>query len=219
MRSARSRQRLRGGRSRNSQDSTVREFISYNPSVIAYHERLDRDRNWALEEGGKFFMGQSEVNAALRRITARLDELGIPCALAGGMALFQHGYRRFTEDVVLLVRAGDLPKIHDGLEGRGYLPPFAGARNLRDTDAGVAIEFIVAGEYPGDRKDKPVAFPDPEAVTETIAGLRCLNLVTLIELKLASGMTAPHRLRDLAEVQELAKALNLDASFATRLNP
>jgi len=46
-----------------------------------------------------------------------------------------------------------------------------------------------------------------------------LTLEKLIELKLASGMTAPHRLKDLADVQELIKVENLTADFAEKLNP
>ena len=164
-------------------------------------------------------MGQSEVNAALTRITERLESLGIPYALVGGMALFQHGYRRFTEDVDLLIREKDLQPIHMALEGRGYVPPFQGSKNLRDTEAGVAIEFLIAGEFPGDGKQKPVAFPDPATASVEINGLKCVNLVTLIELKLASGMTSSGRLKDLADVQELAGLLHLDASFATQLSP
>jgi hypothetical protein len=41
----------------------------------------------------------------------------------------------------------------------------------------------------------------------------------LIELKLASGMTAPHRLRDLADVLELIRARPLPESFAEALDP
>jgi len=44
-------------------------------------------------------------------------------------------------------------------------------------------------------------------------------LEKLIELKLASGMTAPDRLKDLADVQELIKLRSLSAEFAERLNP
>jgi hypothetical protein len=43
-------------------------------------------------------------------------------------------------------------------------------------------------------------------------------LEKLIELKLASGMTAPDRLKDLADVQELIKIRDLSSSFAGRLN-
>ena len=39
------------------------------------------------------------------------------------------------------------------------------------------------------------------------------------ELKLASGLSAGHRLKDLADVQELVLANHLPESFAERLDP
>jgi hypothetical protein len=45
-----------------------------------------------------------------------------------------------------------------------------------------------------------------------------LSLAKVVELKLASGMSAPHRLRDLADVQELIKVRGLDESFASQLD-
>jgi len=48
--------------------------------------------------------------------------------------------------------------------------------------------------------------------------VRFVTLEKLVELKLASGMTAPHRLRDLADVQDLIRALRLPADFAARLD-
>src|SRR5260221_21366 len=47
---------------------------------------------------------------------------------------------------------------------------------------------------------------------------RSILLEKLIELKLASGMTASDRLKDLADVQELIKLKGLDAEFASKLN-
>jgi hypothetical protein len=41
----------------------------------------------------------------------------------------------------------------------------------------------------------------------------------LVELKLASGMTAAHRLRDLADVIELIRVAHLPAEFDDQLNP
>ncbi len=41
--------------------------------------------------------------------------------------------------------------------------------------------------------------------------IRFVTLEKLIELKLASGMTAPDRLKDLADVQELIKITHLHA--------
>jgi hypothetical protein len=172
-----------------------------------------------LSEGSKFFEGKSAVQEALRKITARLDELGIPYAVAGGMALFNHGYRRFTEDVDILVTRQGLAAIHTQLEGLGYLPPFPKSRHLRDTDLGVKIEFLVTGDYPGDGKPKPVAFPDPLAAAVEHEGVKYLNLPTLVELKLASGMTNPDRMRDLADVLELIKLLALPNDFSLQLAP
>jgi hypothetical protein len=40
----------------------------------------------------------------------------------------------------------------------------------------------------------------------------------LIELKLASGLSAPHRLKDLADVLELVKACSLGRELASELD-
>ena len=165
------------------------------------------------------FEEASAVHRTLRRITKRLEELGVPYAVAGGMALFLHGFRRFTEDVDILVTKDGLRLIHERLEGLGYVAPFQGSKNLRDTDSGVRIEFLVAGDYPGDGKPKPVAFPDPAAVGVERDGIRYVSLPKLIELKLASGLTNPLRLKDIADVQELIRLLKLPAAFADQLDP
>lgn len=177
------------------------------------------DVRWAMDEASEFLQGKGTVHQTLRRIAARLRELGIPYAVVGGLSLFAHGFRRFTEDVDVLVTAEGLRRIHDELAGRGYRPPFAGSKNLRDAESGVKVEFLVTGQFPGDGRPKPVAFPDPAAVATEIDGVQYLNLPTLIELKLASGMTSPERLRDLSDVMELIRLLDLPIHFAQRFDP
>src|SRR5205807_4688330 len=99
-------------------------------------------------------------------------------------------------------------------------PAFQGERKLlRATRDGVPVEVIVAGEYPGDGKPKPVSFPVPADASIEIDGVRVVTLEKLIELKLASGMTALDRLKDLADVQELIKVRGLTSEFADSLNP
>lgn len=188
-------------------------------TMQTYEQRLDADLDLALAEGSMHFDEKSAVHDSLRRIIARLDALGVAYAVVGGMALFIHGFRRFTDDVDLLVTPASLEIIHRELEGLGYLRPHAGSKNLRDTQSGVRIEFLVSGGYPGDGKPKPVIFPDPAEVAVEIGGIRLLGLPTLIELKLASGMSAAHRLKDLADVQELVRVLDLPHDFAEGLNP
>lgn len=187
-------------------------------SALAYEERLRRDAWWAFREGSMHFEKESAVQLTLTRIARRLDEIGVPYAIAGGMALFFHGYRRFTEDVDILVTRDGLGTIHERLEGLGYRPPFEGSKNLRDTDTGVRVEFLVAGDFPGDGKPKPVAFPDPISARVDIDGVSFLALPKLVELKLASGTTNPGRIKDLADVQEVIRLLALPRAFADELD-
>jgi hypothetical protein len=124
--------------------------------TAAYETQLNRDLQWALQEGSMFFEQKSGLHLTLRNVTQRLRELNVPYAVAGGMAMFFHGFRRFT---------------------------------------------------------------DPEQAGIEREGSRWLNLPALVELKLASGMTAPGRLKDLADVQELIRLLPLPADFAEQLQP
>jgi hypothetical protein len=185
----------------------------------AFEEKMLRGGGAALEEAARFFMRTDAVHSTLRKITKRLTELGVPHAIAGGMALVAHGYDRTTVDVDILVTPEGLEQAQRGLSGLGYLPPFEGSRQLRDAEHGVRIEFLLSGAFPGDGKPKPVAFPEPASSSTEIGGIRYVTLPVLIELKLASGMTNPGRLKDLADVQELIRNLRLDEDFADRLNP
>ena len=133
--------------------------------------------------------------------------------------MFYHGYRRFTEDVDVLVNRDGLKLIHERLEGLGYTPLFAGSKNLRDSQNGVRIEFLITGDYPGDGKPKPVTFPEPSSVSIEISGMHFLSLPSIVELKLASGMTNERRGKDLVDVQELIEKLALTQDFAIKLNP
>jgi hypothetical protein len=172
----------------------------------------------AIEECERFFMKDAQVHHSLRAIAQKLDELGIPYAVAGGMAMAAHGFARVTVDVDILVTSESLRAIHEKLDGLGYVPPFAGSKQLKDVATGVRIEFLVTGQFPGDGKPKPVAFPDPAASSVEIEGIHYLALNTLIELKLASGMTNPGRLKDLGDVQELIRALSLPLTLSQQLN-
>lgn len=172
----------------------------------------------ALRNAEEFFMGNAKVQRGLDELVKTLDELGIPYLIAGAMALNAYGYERVTTDVDVILTKEGLAALKAKKLGFGYVERFPGGRSLRDTTQGVDIDVLVAGEYPGDGKPKPIAFPDP-AATEAGGRYRLVPLPKLIELKLASGMTAPHRLRDLADVLELIRAANLPASFEESLHP
>lgn len=174
----------------------------------------------AYQEGLRFFMGEGILNETLRRVAKDLETHQIDYIVIGAVALNSYGYRRFTEDIDLVLTREGLEKFRNELVGRGYRPAFEGAtKKFRTTRENVTVEIITAEEFPGDGKEKPVRFPDPATNEIEIDGIKTLSLEQLIELKLASGMTAPHRLKDLADVQELIKIKNLSADFAERLNP
>lgn len=171
-------------------------------------------------EGLRYFMGEGRLNNTLAQLDADLKQRGIDYMVIGAVALMAYGYPRFTEDIDLVMTREGLEKFHRELIGLGYVPAFQGAqKRLRSAHDGVTIEVILAGEYPGDGKPKPVSFPVPATASVEIDGVRIVTFEKLIELKLASGMTAPDRLKDLADVQELIKARGLTAEVAESLNP
>ena len=186
--------------------------------MIAYEQLLNNDFQLALREGDMFFQGEGAVQKTLQRITQRLTEIGVDYAIVGGMALYSHGFRRYTEDVDVLVTSEGLAKLHEQLEGLGYVRPFAASKNLRDAETGVRIDFLVSGQYPGGGKPGPVAFPIPSDVAVEQHGIRVVSLPKLVELKLASGQS-PNRLKDLADVQELIQHLELTLELAEQLDP
>jgi hypothetical protein len=173
----------------------------------------------ALMEVGKFFMRTDPVHETLRKITSKLSELEIPYAVVGGMALVAHGYDRTTTDVNILLTSQGLAQVHAALEGLGSVPPFAGSKNLRDTATGVCIEFLVTGQFPGDGKAKPVAFPNPTDVATEVNSIHYINLSSLLELKLAYGMSNLLRAKDIGGFIELISTLNLPRGFGDGMNP
>ena len=189
-------------------------------STETYDQWLRRPDVDAVEAMCRFFMQDDPVHLTLRNFSAKLKELNIPYAVAGGLALGAHKFVRATVDVDVLVDSAGLAAVHQELEGLGYIPNFPGSKNLKDTATGVRIEFLITGQFPGDGKPKPIAFPDPENASIQVNGIRYLTLSNLIELKLASGLTGGvARLKDFADVVSLIQILKLPKDFSSQLNP
>lgn len=185
--------------------------------------RLDREEETrffaGVAEAEEFFMGESKVQRALAKIARLLEQDGIPYAILGGMALNAYGYHRVTVDVDVLLTRESLAEFQARHLGLGDVQKFPGSKRLRDTENGVFIDVVLTGDYPGDGLPKPVAFPDPAAVALRGERISLLPLPSLVELKLASGMSAPDRLKDLADVLELIRILGLPAELAAELDP
>ena len=146
-----------------------------------------------------------------------LNESGIPHAIAGGVAVCLHGYRRNTVDVDLVVRREDSDQIRVALETAGFV--WKPKNHEFRSPSGIPIQFLLAGDRAG--KDSEVRLPDPEsrkAVTDR-EGLPVLSLARLIEAKLACGSGSLRRThKDFADVVELIAINRLSASFARFLH-
>lgn len=155
-----------------------------------------------------------------RKLAAQLDKHGIEYAIIGGFALNVHGFKRQTLDVDILLSEDNLNEFHEKLKFNGFVPRFRDSRrSFRDPVSNVGVDIITTGEYPGDGKEKSIAFPNPSTVSEDIGGLKVINIPTLINLKLASYLSMPQeRMKDRTDVSGLVKFLSMDKSFEVHLH-
>jgi hypothetical protein len=167
--------------------------------MTTYEEQLNRNRSWAFHQGSLHFECASAVHETARRIVAKLKELQIPYAVIGAMAMFFHGYRRFTEDIDIVHYLVDSDF------------------SFRDAATGVRIDIFLTDHLQTDH-DIPQNLLLLEDATCEQDGFALLKLEYLIELKLLSGMR-PARLRDLADAQAMLDILKLPRAFGDRFQP
>jgi hypothetical protein len=173
----------------------------------------------ALDRIGAYFMGSSPVQAAAAQIAHLLTEMKVDYAIAGALCLAAHGVVRATEDVDVLIAREGLERFKETWLGRGYVDVRPGGKAVRDTVNGVKVDFLIEGDYPGDGRPKPVRFPSPAKAGTAAGRMRIVDLKHFVEMKLASGMTAPHRLQDLADVLRLISVAKLPRELAETLDP
>ena len=164
-------------------------------------------------------MGQAEAQKALYKLAAILEAESLPYAIIGAFALNEYGHIRVTVDVDLVMREEHLQEFKRRHLGKGYAERVPGTGKLLDTEHGVNIDVLSTGRFPGDDKPKPIAFPDPAKVAVRGERFALLPMPRFIELKLASGMVAAHRGKDLVDVQELIRSAGLSADVAGELDP
>ncbi len=170
-----------------------------------------------LAERTYAMLGNESLWEAAQRCHNALEAADIPQAVAGGVAVCRHGYRRNTVDVDLVVRSADADRIREVLAKAGFVWPSADCEFRSPT--GIPIQFLYAGDRAG--KGSEIRLPDPEsakAIT-TKAGLPVLSLARLIEAKLASGSGSLRRThKDFADVVELIAVNRLSSSFSRYLH-
>lgn len=182
-----------------------------NPSSNIPVPRWPRDPLVAMAQKKR---GKDPASVSMRRLVKKLDKAKIMHAIMGGMAVYVHGYRRFTDDVDVLVTADGLQTFRERLVPKDYEPVAGRSRRFVDRVNGVTVDLLLTGGTPGFGKPGPISFPDPAEVREKIDDIYFINLATLICLKLAA-----FRPKDYADVVDLIRVNNLDESFLDRLHP
>jgi hypothetical protein len=185
--------------------------------MLTYEDRLNRDPNWALYEGSLYFERRNLLHLTLRRFVKVMDDAEIDYVLVGAVAMFFHGFRRFTESIDVILTLPGLNRVYEICESHGFFRS-GSANNIRDAETGVKIVILVNGLVPRISGLGQLEIPNPADVTVAIDGLSLANLETQITLKLNSGR-ASQRLKDLADVQSLIQYCGLDTNFVNRLDP
>jgi hypothetical protein len=185
-------------------------------------EQMQADFEGALRTMDEFLAGEAPVQKAARKIARALGGMGVPYAVAGALAVAANGLLRQTTGVDLILTKEGLASFKERWLGRGWVDRFPGSQGLRDTENRLKIDILTTDEKPGDGKTCPFHFPDPRTVGEQFggiwSGMRILDLRTLIELKLASWMTSPHRPRDMDDVIRLVKIHHLPRDYSQALH-
>ena len=189
------------------------------PSSFAKSRPLDQKKPtidfWSrLKEIDLFFEGRGREHQTLRRLVQRLEKGDIPYAVMRAMAVNAHGADRTTKDVDVLVTQEGLDRFRQRYVGKSYDPVAGRPRRFVEKRSQVSVDFLVTGRFPGSGKPGPIAFPDPEAVSQKIKNANVVTLPQLIQLKLAA-----RRHQDFGDVVLLIRVHNLDESFVDHLHP
>ncbi len=163
--------------------------------------------------------GMSEMSAideALPALRRMLRDAAVPFRIIGGLAVHHHGWRRFTEDVDVVIDAAALDRLDAALGAHGFARE--SKSRIRHLPTGVRVDVLVSGTPLARRPE--VSFPRPQDIEPSpndpdVAGLR-----PLVRLKLLAGWR-----RDETDVVELLKRmdygayLELEAGLPAELRP
>jgi hypothetical protein len=141
---------------------------------------------------------ESKFAKALATLTVLSRKEGIPMAIVGGLAAIHHGYERFTKDIDVVVRSGNLDIL------TRVAPKYGMKVIWKDPDGwhklqceGVPIDVVPEGRKP--RKDAPADVPSPEQLGVR-KGAGYAGIAGWTETKLGS-----YRVQDRADVVQVIK--------------
>lgn len=139
------------------------------------------------------------VDEALAAVRALMRGAGAPFLVIGGCAVHHHGYRRFTQDVDVLVPSASVEAIDGALSQHGFVRD--SPTRLRHVATGVRVDVLPSGLPLARRPD--LSFPDPRTLPASPDDGEVVGLVPLLRLKLLAG-----RRQDIADIVALLKPLD-----------
>ena len=143
---------------------------------------------------------------AIRAVDHLLQAIDCPAVVAGGWAVWRHGYvGRVTEDVDIVLPLDRIDEFLNAATFGGFerLPVRPGNwPKLRHKESDITIDVLPEGATPGTASRlAPTTIPHPDNLGAEGSTLKYISLDGLIELKLAAG-----RARDESDVVELVRA-------------
>jgi Uncharacterised nucleotidyltransferase len=163
----------------------------------------------------------ARVRERLLRVTAVLNQAGVPYAVVGGHAVaswvttVDESAVRNTRDIDLLVRREDLPVITAALERTGFVRAevldvtmFLDGPDAKPSES---IHLLFAGENV--RAEHPLPSPHLSTIDDP-GGFRVITLEALVHMKLLSN-----RDKDRTHVRDLIGVGLIDRSWLAKLPP
>lgn len=145
-----------------------------------------------------------EAVALTRKAVRQVD--GAYACFIGGLAVQEHGYQRWTDDVDVVVDAAHFSQVMDVLRSMNFMITPKGWLENRDT--GARIDLLKEGVKLHDSK---LPLPHPSELGKN-GGFA--TVASIIRLKLDSG----GRMKDLADIVELLKVrIDETDTIATQL--
>jgi len=137
-----------------------------------------------------------KILAVARHLTAQID-----APVLGGIAVILHGYARTTIDLDFYTSDRKLTDVQLRAAGAKWDAP-----NREHLYDGVRIHTVTPDDAKHEVRDVSI-----------IQGVRVISLKDLLAIKLRTGLNVLDRAKDLADVQELIRAVPLDKTFAPKL--
>ena len=153
--------------------------------AVPTREQMQADFERTLRTMDQFAAGEAPVQKAAKKLARALGDLGIPYAVAGGLAVAANGVERQTVDVDLLLTVEGLAAFKERWLGLGWVERFQGSKGLRDTEHDLERDGRSAS------LDEPVRFRRGDVNADRRVDIS--DAVTILSYLLAGGEEPPSR--------------------------